>query len=749
MHEGGTASAVPPSLVLRPSGVEPLAGGGGEAVQLAGADADPDRVALAGDVARVDADDDLALTGIGADLLRGRAGIDQLAVGQGVCAELLDEDHPDRDGALVSLGDDVQRLRPEADGEVATVLGGDLGVHATVQRDVGVGQLRATLDHLERADVHRRGADEAGDEDVDRLVVQVARVADLLQHAILEHGDPVAHRHGLGLVVRHVDGGDAQAAGQRGDLAAGLDAQLRVQVGQRLVHQEHLGRTHDGAAHRDALPLATGEGLGATVEVLLEVEHLRGLFDTLADVRLRDAGDLQGEAHVVGDGHVRVQRVVLEHHRDVPVLGLDVGDVAVADQDAAGVDVLQACEHPQGGGLAAAGRPDEDEELAVLDVQVERLDRWALGPRVDPGGVVERDGCHAEFPPPARTCRWREFNMATVTFDKATRIYPGSERPAVESLDLHVEDGEFLVLVGPSGCGKSTSLRMLAGLEDVDSGRVLIGDRDVTDVQPKDRDIAMVFQNYALYPHMTVADNMGFALKIAGVPKADIRKRVEETAKMLDLTEYLDRRPKALSGGQRQRVAMGRAIVRQPQVFLMDEPLSNLDAKLRVQTRSQIASLTRRLGVTTVYVTHDQTEAMTMGDRIAVLKDGVLQQVGDPRDLYDQPVNVFVAGFIGSPAMNIGSFQVVEGGAQLANTRIPLDRGVLSKITAEDRGHLTVGFRPEALDVVTQAHEGAIPIRVVLIEELGADALAYCELVNAGSAAKGSAPMPVRARSSS
>jgi multiple sugar transport system ATP-binding protein len=326
--------------------------------------------------------------------------------------------------------------------------------------------------------------------------------------------------------------------------------------------------------------------------------------------------------------------------------------------------------------------------------------------------------------------------MATVTFDKATRIYPGTERPAVDALDLHIEDGEFLVLVGPSGCGKSTSLRMLAGLEDINSGRVLIGERDVTDVQPKDRDIAMVFQNYALYPHMTVADNMGFALKIAGVPKADIRKRVEETAKMLDLTEYLDRRPKALSGGQRQRVAMGRAIVRQPQVFLMDEPLSNLDAKLRVQTRSQIASLTRRLGVTTVYVTHDQTEAMTMGDRIAVLKDGVLQQVGDPRELYDTPNNVFVAGFIGSPAMNIGSFQVVEGGAQLANTRIPLPREVLSKIVPEDRGHVTIGFRPEALDVVTQAHEGAIPIKVVLVEELGADALAYGELVMAGAAAR-------------
>ncbi|MGO1839550.1 MAG: ABC transporter ATP-binding protein, partial [Candidatus Microbacterium stercoravium] len=206
--------------------------------------------------------------------------------------------------------------------------------------------------------------------------------------------------------------------------------------------------------------------------------------------------------------------------------------------------------------------------------------------------------------------------MATVTFDNATRVYPGGTRPAVDKLNLDISDGEFLVLVGPSGCGKSTSLRMLAGLEEVNDGSIRIGDRDVTDVPPKDRDIAMVFQNYALYPHMTVADNMGFALKIAGINKDERRKRVEEAAKLLDLEPYLDRKPKALSGGQRQRVAMGRAIVREPQVFLMDEPLSNLDAKLRVQTRTQIASLQRRLGVTTVYVTHDQTEALTMGDRI-------------------------------------------------------------------------------------------------------------------------------------
>jgi multiple sugar transport system ATP-binding protein len=320
--------------------------------------------------------------------------------------------------------------------------------------------------------------------------------------------------------------------------------------------------------------------------------------------------------------------------------------------------------------------------------------------------------------------------MATVTFDKASRVYPGTERPAVDALDLHIEDGEFLVLVGPSGCGKSTSLRMLAGLEDVNAGRILIGDRDVTDVQPKDRDIAMVFQNYALYPHMTVADNMGFALKIAGTPKAEIRQRVEEAAKILDLSQYLDRKPKALSGGQRQRVAMGRAIVRQPQVFLMDEPLSNLDAKLRVQTRTQIASLQRRLGVTTVYVTHDQTEALTMGDRIAVLKDGLLQQVGTPRDMYDTPANVFVAGFIGSPAMNIGTFPVLDGVANLGRARVAVQRSVISQFTDDDKNHVTVGFRPESLDVVPAGTPDGIPVIVNIVEELGSDAFVYGSLTN-------------------
>ncbi|KAB1660228.1 sn-glycerol-3-phosphate ABC transporter ATP-binding protein UgpC [Pseudoclavibacter chungangensis] len=304
--------------------------------------------------------------------------------------------------------------------------------------------------------------------------------------------------------------------------------------------------------------------------------------------------------------------------------------------------------------------------------------------------------------------------MATVTFDGVSRTYPGADHPSVSNLDLDIGDGEFLVLVGPSGCGKSTTLRMLAGLEEVNDGQILIGERDVTDMPPKDRDIAMVFQNYALYPHMTVAENMSFALKMAGTSKAEREQRVNEAAKILDLQDYLDRKPKALSGGQRQRVAMGRAIVRQPQVFLMDEPLSNLDAKLRVQTRTQIASLQRRLGVTTVYVTHDQTEALTMGDRIAVLKDGFLQQLGTPRELYELPANVFVAGFIGSPSMNIlPGRPVTSGGVSFGSLGIPL--------TAPIEGpQVTIGVRPEDLRLVSETDEG-LAVVVDLIEELGAD----------------------------
>ena len=309
--------------------------------------------------------------------------------------------------------------------------------------------------------------------------------------------------------------------------------------------------------------------------------------------------------------------------------------------------------------------------------------------------------------------------MASVTYDNAQRIFPGADKPAVDNLNLEIEDGEFLVLVGPSGCGKSTSLRMLAGLEDVTGGQIRIGDRDVTHLPPKDRDIAMVFQNYALYPHMSVAENMAFSLKMAKVPKEERLERVKKAAELLDLADYLERKPKALSGGQRQRVAMGRAIVREPQVFCMDEPLSNLDAKLRVSTRTQIAALQQRLGVTTVYVTHDQIEAMTMGDRVAVLKDGVLQQVDTPLNLYDKPANLFVAGFIGSPAMNLLRAHSADGHAKLGDLEVPIDRSAASKA----HGDITVGVRPESWRLVAEG-EG-IPVKVTVVEELGADGFVY------------------------
>jgi multiple sugar transport system ATP-binding protein len=300
----------------------------------------------------------------------------------------------------------------------------------------------------------------------------------------------------------------------------------------------------------------------------------------------------------------------------------------------------------------------------------------------------------------------RKIVMATVSFKGATRVYPGTDAPAVDKLDLDIQDGEFMVLVGPSGSGKSTALRMLAGLEEVNEGSIYIGDRDVTHRPPKERDIAMVFQNYALYPHMSVAENMGFALKMQGIHKDERAKRVQDAAKLLGLEEYLERKPKALSGGQRQRVAMGRAIVRDPQVFLMDEPLSNLDAKLRVQTRTQIAELQHRLGVTTVYVTHDQVEAMTMGDRVAVLKDGLLQQADTPLDLYDHPKNLFEA-------------EITEGGAKIGDYVVPIERNLLAK--AGDDKTLMLGIRPEAFDI---ADEG-LPVKVAVIEELGSDAYLY------------------------
>jgi multiple sugar transport system ATP-binding protein len=319
--------------------------------------------------------------------------------------------------------------------------------------------------------------------------------------------------------------------------------------------------------------------------------------------------------------------------------------------------------------------------------------------------------------------------VADVRFDHATRVYPGTDTPAVDALSLHIGDGELVVLVGPSGSGKTTALRMLAGLEEVDSGAVLIGGRDVTDVSPKDRGVAMVFQNYALYPYLTVAANIGFPLKVARVKKSERERRVRETAEMLGLSEYLERKPGQLSGGQRQRVAMGRAIVRDASVFLMDEPLSNLDAKLRVQMRADIAGLQSRLGVTTVYVTHDQAEAMTLGHRVAVMHNGRLQQCDAPRILYAKPVNTFVAGFIGSPAMNLVSVALGSNGTvSLGGVPVQCSDTVRSLASSQGWNTLVVGVRPESLEL---AGDG-IPAEVQIVEEVGADAYVFCAAEIAG-----------------
>jgi multiple sugar transport system ATP-binding protein len=326
--------------------------------------------------------------------------------------------------------------------------------------------------------------------------------------------------------------------------------------------------------------------------------------------------------------------------------------------------------------------------------------------------------------------------VAEVRFEKTTRQFAGSEKPAVDALDLEIADEEFLVLVGPSGCGKTTSLRMLAGLETVDDGAIYIDGRDVTELAPRDRDIAMVFQNYALYPHMSVAENMGFALKVAGVSKEQRGRRVREAAALLDLADLLERRPRSLSGGQRQRVAMGRAIVRQPQAFLMDEPLSNLDAQLRVQTRAEIHRLQRDLGITTIYVTHDQVEAMTMGDRVAVMRDGVLQQVDAPQNVYDHPANRFVAAFIGSPAMNLLEGHLTSSNDGLAvrfdRFSLPLAPHVFSqraRLRSYAGQKVIVGIRPEDFqDAALGAGgngEGRIEARCELREALGSDILVH------------------------
>jgi multiple sugar transport system ATP-binding protein len=307
--------------------------------------------------------------------------------------------------------------------------------------------------------------------------------------------------------------------------------------------------------------------------------------------------------------------------------------------------------------------------------------------------------------------------MADVRYVQATKLYAGSDTPAVDTLDLEISDGELMVLVGPSGSGKTTALRMLAGLEEVDAGAVLIAGRDVTDLPPKKRDIAMVFQNYALYPYLTVSQNIAFPLRMAGVKKAERERQAAEVARRLGLERFLHRKPSQLSGGERQRVAMGRAIVRAPSVFLMDEPLSNLDAKLRVQMRADVAALQHDLGTTTVYVTHDQAEAMTLGHRVAVLDGGKLQQVGTPRELYDRPVNRFVAGFIGSPAMNLCEVALGSNGTvSFCGQRVEL------AVPTDGRSAVVLGFRPESLEL---ASEG-IPAYVEVVEELGADAYVFC-----------------------
>ena len=307
--------------------------------------------------------------------------------------------------------------------------------------------------------------------------------------------------------------------------------------------------------------------------------------------------------------------------------------------------------------------------------------------------------------------------MARVAFDEATKVYPGPV-VALDHLTLDVADGEFLILVGPSGCGKSTALRMVAGLERISDGTISIGDRVVNDVPPKDRDIAMVFQNYALYPHMTVEKNLGFGLRRRHTPREDVRHRVDEMSEMLGLQDLLRRRPGQLSGGQRQRVAMGRALVREPEVFLLDEPLSNLDAKLRVQMRSELKRLHDRIGVTTIYVTHDQVEAITLGERIAVLSEGVLQQVGPPQDVYDHPANVFVAGFIGSPPMNLLKGNAAGGRIAVGEVEF-VDRQVPD-------GEVLVGIRPEGLHPVGEAFDGPVfEVSVEVVEPLGDEVLVH------------------------
>ena len=333
--------------------------------------------------------------------------------------------------------------------------------------------------------------------------------------------------------------------------------------------------------------------------------------------------------------------------------------------------------------------------------------------------------------------------MAEIILDNVTKKFPDGA-VAVDKANLTIADGEFMILVGPSGCGKSTTLNMIAGLEDISSGELRIGGKVVNDLTPKDRDIAMVFQSYALYPHMTVRENMAFALKLAKVPKSEIEQKVNEAAEVLDLTQHLDRRPANLSGGQRQRVAMGRAIVRDPSVFLMDEPLSNLDAKLRVQMRTEVSKLQNRLGTTMVYVTHDQVEAMTLGDRVAVMRGGVIQQVDTPEELYERPVNLFVAGFIGSPSMNFLPATVESGTLQtpLGNITLPEEQRSKLDSVGDGKRDVVIGLRPEDFEDADligadkREHGSTLTVRVDVLESLGADKFVYFNLEGGRADAK-------------
>src|SRR5881409_346750 len=502
---------------------------------------------------------------------------------------------------------------------------GDRDAEAPRIEDISVGQVAVD-------EVDRWAPDEACGERVRRTIVQGLGGVVLLEHALVEERDPVGHGHRFDLVVGHVNRRYPEDLLQFFQLRPHVDPELGVEIAQRLVHEEDLRLADDCAADRDPLPLASTELAGLAPEEGLDLEELGDPVHGRDDLAFRDLRVLEREGHVLVDRHVRVQRVALEHHRDVAILRIEVVHEAVSDVDLAFVRRLESCDAPQGRRLAASARSEEDDELLVLD--------------------------------------------------------------------LEVEDKEFVVLLGPSGCGKTTTLRCVAGLESADEGEIYIGDRLVNDLDPKDRNVAMVFQSYALYPHMTVYQNMAFPLENAKVAEREIIASVNRVAKLLQIETLLGRKPSQLSGGQRQRVAVGRAIVREPQVFLMDEPLSNLDAQLRVHMRAELKKLQKVLGVTTIYVTHDQVEAMTMADRVALLHKGVLQQYDAPQTLYNRPTNSFTASFVGSPPIDLVDCDLADGNVLDAGSfRIPVPDRFLEPLKRTASEKLVLGIRPQDLRV--------------------------------------------------